>query len=285
MSQPYHRNRGFVAFFCGNGYHCREMSIHPVYRTATVLEATEEGLDYLDLLLREPEISQIAGPGQFLMIRAWPGVDPMLPRPFDIMQSDPREQTLRLFVKVEGRGTALLKSLKPGAEVKITGPLGRPVEDFSYSSLAFLVRGAGAAAVVHLAEAANARGIVVYTILSASAASRIVCRKYLEPASAELLIGTDDGSEGYEGLASDLLDDLLRRKTVDRVYTCGSRRFARHVQRLDREGRIKGFVFLEGLMACGVGDCHGCAVPKNGQEGYFLVCRDGPHFPIAEVAL
>jgi dihydroorotate dehydrogenase electron transfer subunit len=261
------------------------MGGHPVYRSATVLEVTEEGRDYLDLLLREPEISQTTRPGQFLMIRAWPGVDPMLPRPFDIMQSDPREQTLRLFIKVEGRGTALLKSLKPGTEVMITGPLGRPIEDFSCSSLAFLVRGAGAAAVVHLAEAAKARGIAVYTILSASAASRVVCRKYLEPISTELLIATDDGSEGYEGLASDLLDDLLRRKTVDRLYTCGSRRFARHVQRLDREGQIKGFVFLEGLMACGMGDCHGCAVPKNGQSSYFLVCRDGPHFPIAEVVL
>jgi dihydroorotate dehydrogenase electron transfer subunit len=259
------------------------MGRHPVYRSATVLEATAEGRDYLDLLLREPEISQTTRPGQFLMIRAWPGVDPMLPRPFDIMKADPREQTLRLFVKVEGRGTSLLKSLEPGTEVKITGPLGRPIEDFSCSSLAFLVRGAGAAAVVHLAEEARARGIAVYTILSASAASRIVCRKYLEPVSTELLIATDD--EGYEGLAGDLLDDLLRRKTVDRVYTCGSRRFARHVQRLDQEGRIKGFVFLEGLMACGMGDCHGCAVQKNGQGGYFLVCRDGPHFPIAEVVL
>jgi len=243
------------------------------------------GREYVDLLLREPEIARTAAPGQFLMIRAWPGVDPILPRPFDIIQCSPEEQTLRLFIKVEGRGTALLKSLAPGSQVKVTGPLGRPVTDFPFSSVAFLVRGAGAAAVVHLAESCRSRGIEVYSILSASTASRIVCRDYLEPLSTELLIATDDGSEGYRGLATELLDRLLVRETTDRVYTCGSRRFARYVQRLDREQRSAGFVFLEGLMACGLGDCHGCAVPKKQGSGYYLVCRDGPHFPVGEVEL
>jgi dihydroorotate dehydrogenase electron transfer subunit len=261
------------------------MAVHPVYRCAAVLEVKQVGSEYVDLLLREPEIARTAAPGQFLMIRAWPGVDPMLARPFDIMQCSPREQTLRLFVKVEGRGTAVLKSLAPGAEVKVTGPLGQPVGDFAFSSVAFLVRGAGAAAVVHLCETCRSRGIEVYSILSASTASRIVCREYLETPSTELLIATDDGSEGYGGLATELLDRLLERKTIDRVYTCGSRRFARHVQRLDLEKRTAGFVFLEGLMACGMGDCHGCAVRKKEGNGYYLVCRDGPHFPVGEVEL
>ena len=261
------------------------MAVHPVCRSATVLEVKQEGREYVDLLLREAEIARSAGPGQFLMIRAWPGVDPLLPRPFDIMQCDPREQTLRLFIKVEGRGTALLESLEPGAEVMVTGPLGQPVRDFDFSSVAFLVRGAGAAAVVHLGEACRSRGIQIYSILSASTSSRIVCRQYLEPLSDELLIATDDGSEGHSGLATELLDRLLERQTIDRVYTCGSRRFARYVQRLDRERHSAGFVFLEGLMACGMGDCHGCAVRRKEGNGYYLVCRDGPHFPVGEVEL
>ena len=261
------------------------MAVHPVYRSATVLEVKQVGREYVDLLLREPEIARTSGPGQFLMIRAWPGVDPMLPRPFDIMQCSPREQTLRLFVKVEGRGTALLRSLEPGTQVRVTGPLGRPVADFAFSAVAFLVRGAGAAAVVHLAQSCRSRGIEVYSILSASTASRIVCREYLEPLSTETLIATDDGSEGHRGLATELLDRLLEQQSIDRVYTCGSRRFARYVQRLDRETRTAGFVFLEGLMACGLGDCHGCAVRKKQGPGYYLVCRDGPHFPVGEVEL
>jgi dihydroorotate dehydrogenase electron transfer subunit len=261
------------------------MCAGPFYRPATVLEMKQAGAEYVDLLIREPEIPRTAEPGQFLMVRGWPGIDPLLPRPFDIMQCDGREQTLRLFFKVEGRGTSLLKALRPGARLEVTGPLGRPVKVGSFSSVAFLVRGAGAAAVVYLAERCRDRGIEVYTILSASTSSRIVCRDYLQPVSTELLIATDDGSEGHEGLATVLLDRLLERKAVDRVYTCGSRRFARHVQSLDAEKRTEGFVFLEGLMACGLGDCHGCAVKKKNKAGYFLVCRDGPHFPACEVEL
>ncbi|MBN2552051.1 MAG: hypothetical protein JXB06_04750 [Spirochaetales bacterium] len=261
------------------------MGVHPVYRSATVVEVKQAGPQYVDLLLREPVISRISQPGQFLMIRAWPGVDPLLPRPFDIVQCNAQEKTLRLFVKVEGRGTRLLKELLPGTAVRVTGPLGRPISDYACSSVAFLVRGAGAAAVVHLGEACAQRGIAVYSILSASTASRLVCRDYLQPSSAQLMVATDDGSEGYRGLGTDLLDRLLERQSIDRVYTCGSRRFARHVQRLDREGRLAGFVFLEGLMACGLGDCHGCAVRKRNEPGYYLVCRDGPHFPIGEVEL
>jgi dihydroorotate dehydrogenase electron transfer subunit len=209
------------------------------------------------------------------------------------MSVDPRGGIIALFVKVEGRGTALLGLLEPGETVQCTGPLGRPVELPSEGPIALLVRGAGAAAVVMLAAAASRTNVPVYTFLSASTAGRIVCREYLEPLSAELRVATDDGTEGYRGNATDLLDRLVDerrwRSAVDGspgwIYTCGSRRFARHVQSLDAEGRAQGFVFLEGLMACGLGDCHGCAVRRKGEPGYYLVCRDGPHFPVGKVVI
>ena len=264
-----------------------------LHRDARLLASREETPGYLELEMECPDIAGAAQPGQFLMLRAWPGSDPYLPRPFDILTADPARGRLELFLKVEGRGTELLRALAPGATLRLTGPLGRPIllEEPGLSSVALLVRGAGAAAVVHLAEQAAGRGLAVYAILSASTAARIVCRRHLEGPCRELLVATDDGSEGYAGPASDLLDRLLDRQRamaagpVDRVYTCGSRRFARHVQDLDRRGLARGFVFLEGLMACGLGDCHGCAVPRADGQGYHLVCRDGPHFPAAEVKL
>jgi dihydroorotate dehydrogenase electron transfer subunit len=230
-------------------------------------------------------------------VRAWPGADPFLPRPFDVMHVVADSGLIVLFVKVEGRGTSLLSVLRPGMPVQCTGPLGRPVDIAPGIPIALLVRGAGAAAVVMLAGAAARRGVPVYTFLSASTAARIVCRGYLEPVSTQLRIATDDGSEGYHGNATDLLDRLVERPEwrdepgggpgggPGRVYTCGSRRFARHVQALEAEGKARGFVFIEGLMACGLGDCHGCAVKKQGAPGYLLVCRDGPHFPVGAVVV
>ncbi len=268
------------------------MKAPALHRDARLLAARQEAPGYLELELECPDIARAARPGQFLMLRAWPGSDPYLPRPFDILTADAARGRLGLFLKVEGRGTELLRALSPGSLLRLTGPLGKPVdlEEPGLSSLALLVRGAGAAAVVHLAEQAAARGLEVQAILSASTSARFVCRRHLQGPARKLWLATDDGSEGYGGPASDLLDRLLETgraegRPVDRVYTCGSRRFARHVQELDRRGLTRGFLFLETLMACGLGDCHGCAVPRADGAGYHLACRDGPHFRAAEVRM
>jgi len=256
-----------------------------VYREGRLLGLAEEPRGYLDLLVEVDSIPAQARPGQFVMLRAWPGDDPFLPRPFDIAQADPARSTLRMFVKIEGRGTALLRELKPGAPLQLAGPLGRPIADLDCSSLALLARGVGAAAVTFLAAEALKRGLRVYSFLSASSAERLVCRKLLEEASTSLAVATDDGSAGYHGSALDLVEQLLTGSPVERIYSCGSRRFARYVKELDCSGKVKGFVFLEGFMACGLGDCHGCAVKRERGEGYFLVCQDGPVLRAGEVVL
>ncbi len=257
----------------------------PFHRTARVIDIVREPKDYLDLFIGVDTIPEEALPGQFVMVRGWPGLDPLLPRPFDIVQADPGGHTLRLVFKIVGRGTRFLGDLKRGDSFQVTGPLGRGITDFSVSSLALLARGAGAAAVVFLAREAYRRGIEVFTFLSAANADRLICREYLEPVSTRLEVATDDGSAGYQGNATDLLDRLLAQRSIARVCSCGSRRFARYVKRLDANRTVQGFVFLEGLMACGMGDCHGCAVQKAEGPGYYLVCTDGPFFPVDRVVL
>ncbi len=247
-----------------------------------------QGGEYLDLVIRELGVSDSAMPGQFVMIRGWTGDDPLFGRPFDVVEVDPEEGTFRLVVKVTGRGTRLLDQLRPGDKVQVVGPLGRGIRDFSCDSLGLLVRGVGAAAVVFLAEQAKRQGVEVVTFLSASTARRLVCRSELQCHSSLLEVVTDDGSAGHGGEAISQLEMYLTRRPLARLYTCGSRRFAQAVQRLDAEGRTQGFLFLEERMACGLGYCHGCAVVRTDSEmgeEYLLVCRDGPVFPASQVKL
>ncbi|MFA6505497.1 MAG: FAD-binding oxidoreductase [Treponemataceae bacterium] len=263
------------------------MSNHaaPINRRAEIVARYESPVGYVYLVLKETVIANAAKPGQFVMIRGWPAKDPILPRPFDIVLTDEREETFTLCIKLEGRGTNLLNALPIGETVIVTGPLGKPIDDVGSAGIALLGRGVGAAALVSLAEAAYRKKIPVYSILSARSAARIVCRELLARFSADVLIATDDGSEGYKGNGYDLLDKLVADKKIERAYTCGSRRFAKHVQALDANGVIQGYVFLEEPMACGMGDCHGCAVKKATGDGYLLVCRDGPLFRASEVLL
>jgi dihydroorotate dehydrogenase electron transfer subunit len=52
---------------------------------------------------------------------------------------------------------------------------------------------------------------------------------------------------------------------------------------LAKDLNLSGYASLEEKMACGVGNCQGCAV-KIGEE-YKMVCKDGPVFKISEVFL
>lgn len=257
----------------------------PIHRSAEIVGRYEAPAGYIHLVLREATIAAGAKPGQFVMIRAWPAKDPILPRPFDIVLADEREGTFTLCVKIEGRGTRLLNELPIGEKTIVTGPLGKPVEDIGGKGMALLGRGVGAAALVSLAEAAWRKGVPVYAILSARTADRVVCREHLSRFAAEVLIAADDGSGDWSGNGADLLDGLIAEGKIDRAYACGSRRFAKRVQALDASGSLEGYVFLEEPMACGMGDCHGCAVKRADGDGYLLVCKDGPVFRASEVVL
>jgi len=257
--------------------------MHDYSSTARVVSIESRYGGYLDLRLWNDDIARSALPGQFVMLKAHPGLSPILGRPFDIADADPGAGIFRVVVKITGAGTRLLQHLKAGAEIPVTGPLGNGVDITGFSSVGLLVRGVGAAAVTFLAKKARAEGLRVAVFLSANTADRLVCIDDFEKDGMELHIATDDGTAGCHGNATDLLAAYLEEHGLDAVYTCGSRRFVRFVDSLDAAGKSRGFVFLEGYMACGVGNCRGCAVKKRGGEGYVLVCKDGPVFPVGEV--
>lgn len=263
---------------------------HPRIAEAEVADVRQVNQQYIDILLQQETVARNAIPGQFVMVRSWPDGDPILLRPFDIVHTDPDAGTFRIVIKVSGKGTALLSSLKKGDKITVTGPLGRGILSLDAKRIGLLVRGVGAAAVVFTAEWARARGIEVITFFSAATGGRLVCRDYLEAASDRLFIATDDGTAGHHGDARDLLDRYLKgpaqqEHPIDALFTCGSRRFARTVQELSLQGSVQGYIFLEEYMACGMGDCHGCAVRRADGDGYMLVCQEGPIFDAGEVQL
>ena len=301
-----------------------------LYESAEVAENREVLPGYRRITVRSAGIAAAARPGQFVMVRGWESqADPLLPRPFDIAAADPEAGTVTVIVKIAGRGTRLLAECGPcsvpggaagsgaggrtesssgdrteigsaglaAGSLRIAGPLGKPIPEPYPNPLGLLVRGVGSAAVTFLAARAAAAGVRVIAVLSASTANRLIGKEELLASGAELHVATDDGSEGYHGNGTDLMDRLVAGERIDAsgqaasseriaaVYTCGSKRFARHVRSLEEAGVCAGFMFLEGYMACGRGDCHGCAVRKRDGSGYALVCRDGPVFPVSEVEI
>jgi len=95
---------------------------------------------------------------------------------------------------------------------------------------------------------------------------------------------TEDGSKGEKGLVTEGLGpalDGLEAGSAE-VIACGPRGMLSEVARLAGQRSLACQVSVEEIMACGVGACLSCAVPRAG-GGYFHACKDGPVFESADI--
>src|ERR1035437_3196666 len=99
----------------------------PVVMTARVMMNRELAAGIFLISFRLPDAFPTPTPGQFVMIKAMDGHDPLLRRPFSIHAFTRVKDyaTLEILYKVVGRGTRLLSSLLIEAAVSIMGPLGQ----------------------------------------------------------------------------------------------------------------------------------------------------------------
>ena len=120
------------------------------------------------------------------------------------------------------------------------------------------------------------------------------------------MVSTDDGTIGFHGFVTQMLDQGLREGRISRdcvVYSSGPEPMLKALASVCQKYRIPAQVSVERHMMCGIGACLACVckvdpdhLSKNrdiesshmqfisGKEfGYGLVCKDGPVFDIDEV--
>lgn len=246
--------------------------------------------EYNLLVIEQPAIAKAAQPGQFVMLKAWERRDLVLPRPFSLYRILPREGQIQILYKIRGQGTAEMARRGAGEEVELIGPSGKGITLPATGAIALLGRGIGAAPLMAIAEAAKGQGLEVYTFLSARERSLLLGEEDFARYSRRVVTSTDDGQEGGGRLLTDLLVDIIEKESpsLQRVYTCGSRRLARGLIPLQARYGFIAYVLLEEHMACGTGACKGCVCKVKDParpEGYSYqkVCQDGAVFPVGEV--
>jgi dihydroorotate dehydrogenase electron transfer subunit len=250
---------------------------------ASVVEVLSEV--YL-LWLEAPAITGEAKPGQFVMADCGGGT--LLPRPFSIHRVDGGR--LALLFSVVGKGTKRLSQMKKGDTLNIFGPLGNGFTINPTAKNVLLVAGGmGIAPLYFLAEAAAGAGKKVMFITGARTRESLLpvslpqhyYEKGLPPAGVNVVCATEDGSEGFKGLATQLVPHYL--KGADQVFACGP---AAMYKSLATMPELKGKdvqISSEIMMGCGVGVCYGCTIKtKNGLK---QVCKDGPVFQMGEIVL
>jgi dihydroorotate dehydrogenase electron transfer subunit len=251
------------------------------------------------LEIEAPGIVESAAPGQFVMV----GVnrvtadskDPLFKRPFSFYRINRAHGTFELLYKVVGRGTSMLSNFAEGESLRLLGPLGKPIIlPANAKNIAVVTRGIGVAPAMAIIDEALSKNMRVYAYLSASTESGLLCSKEIEKKVTATYITTDDGSVNCCGNVTMFLEETLREIKIDAVYSCGSRRLAKHIADLKKVYQFEGWVLLEEHMACGFGACKGCVCKvKNRDDNsqnhenieYRRVCVDGPAFEIDKVVL
>jgi len=229
--------------------------------------------------LESPQIASIAQPGQFAMVRCGEGSEHPLRRPLSIHRRD--NNKLAFLFSVVGKGTHWLAQCQAGNNIDLLGPLGNgySIQPGSHNLL-LLAGGIGIAPLCFLAEEALNQGCSVTLLLGASTATQLY-PGHLLPAQAELVITTEDGTAGREGMITDFLPDFAG--WADQIFACGPISMY-HTMATQSQQLLKvksAQISLEVRMGCGLGVCYGCTVKTK--SGLKQVCKDGPIFNLEDI--
>lgn len=229
--------------------------------------------------IEAPQISRKAKPGQFVILR----LDEIGERiPLTIANSDIKNGTITIVFQECGATTTTLGTLKEGENIlDLLGPLGTPAHIEMLGTVVCIGGGVGIAEIYPVAKAFKEAGNYVISILGARNKDFLIFKDEIKSIADECLIATDDGSSGTKGFVSDLLKDLINRKTIDLVSAVGPTIMMKVISDITRSHKIKTLVSLNPLMLDATGMCAICRVTIAGKIKF--ACVDGPEFDGHEV--
>ncbi len=233
--------------------------------------------------IEAPRVAASALPGQFVIVRVSDKGERV---PLTISDYDAAAGTVSIVTQCIGVSTRKICALGEGEALDgFAGPLGRPSEfvhetpeALQREKILFVAGGVGAAPVYPQVKWLAGHGVAVDVIVGAKNRDLLIMIDELRAVAANVYIATDDGGEGYKGLVTGLLRELIdnRGKQYNHVVAIGPMIMMKFVAATTLEYGIKTTVSLNTLMVDGTGMCGACRVSVGGKT--FFTCVDGPEF-------
>jgi dihydroorotate dehydrogenase electron transfer subunit len=226
-------------------------------------------------LFFKDEISNLAKPGQFLMV--WiPRIEEL---PLSIMISE-RKNYAALTIRKHGYGSTSLFEMEKGDKLGIRGPYGNSfILNDTFKNIILIGGGTGLVPLVRFLDTIKYKKIKITIIIGARSKIEIffidLIKKILENNNMfKILISTEDGSFGKKGYPMDILKDVLfeEAENIDMIYTCGPELMMKKIYDMAILKKIPIQASLERYMKCGIGICSSCCIND------MLVCYDGTIF-------
>ena len=233
--------------------------------------------------IEAPRGARAALPGQFVIVR----VDEQGERiPLTIADYDAGQGWVDIVTQAIGVSTRKICAREAGEFLTdFAGPLGRPsdfvnepLEEVRKRRYLFVAGGVGTAPVYPQVKWLREHGVEADVIIGAKTRAMLIYTEEMRAAASHLHIATDDGSEGFPGLVTDLIADLIdnRREHYDVCVSIGPMIMMKFVARTTARYGLKTIVSLNALMVDGTGMCGACRVSVGGKT--YFTCVDGPEF-------
>jgi dihydroorotate dehydrogenase electron transfer subunit len=267
----------------------------PVDIAAAVIGNHRLSPDYNVVSLSAPAIAAAAAPGQFVMVKAGRGHDPLLRRPFSVFEvlrdGDGAPTGISLLNKRIGVSTQLLYEAEAGQRIDCLGPLGRPFTIVDPPTEAWMIAGGvGLAPFAALGESLRQRGVLTTLFYGARQQAELFYLDLFRGLGIELVLTTEDGSAGERGRIAAPLERQLAAFDRGRpstalgpeplmLYACGPEGMLAACARLAIRYARPCQVSVERVMGCGLGGCYSCVVPMRADNGDFhhvRSCLAGP---------
>ena len=230
--------------------------------------------------IEAPAVARKAQPGQFVILR----VDEDGERiPVTIANFDRAKGTITVVVMSIGATTRKLSLLNEGDSLPtFMGPLGNATDVTKDGNVVLVGGGVGTAMTYPVACALKEAGNHVTTIAGWRNKDLMFWRDELASVSDDLIICTDDGSYGRQGVVTNPLKEMLESGgKIDLVVAIGPAIMMKFVSLTTKPFGVRTVVSLNPIMVDGTGMCGGCRVDIAGETKF--ACVDGPEFDGHEV--
>lgn len=231
-----------------------------------------------EMTLSTPLIAQKAYAGNFILIRIYEKGERF---PLTIADYDRNAGTITIVFQVVGKSTELLSTLEIGNTIlDVVGPLGNKIHIKKYEHPVIVIGGGvGIAPCYPQAKELKDAGNTIISIIGARTKDLLFWRGKMKEVSDELIICTDDGSEGIHGVVTDPLKKIIAQRPISLVIAIGPLIMMKYVA-LTTNGnkelpKVNTMVSLNTIMVDGTGMCGGCRFKTNDGDFYFA-CVDGP---------
>lgn len=234
-----------------------------------------------------PRVASAARPGQFLIVRTDEKGERI---PLTISDYDAEEGTVTIVTQKIGASSSDIISFEPGESfADVVGPLGLASDFVKCSSeelagrhYIFIAGGVGTAPVYPQVKWLHKHGAAVDVIVGARTSDLLIYTDEFRHVCDNLYICTDDGSEGFHGVGTAMLEKLVAEGAhYTRAVAIGPMIMMKFATLTCRKLDIPITVSLNSLMVDGTGMCGACRVTVGGKVRF--ACVEGPEFDGYEV--